>query len=407
MKNNYFTPQKQPIKGKAWVKNIDRAVTLIKEKKNFLFCGDIDPDSAGSMISLALFFRLMNKQASIILTNGLSDNLDYLINILGHNSIKIVETEVEIKALCKDVEALIVCDTANAKLIPFYSVLLKNFITRNIQVIEIDHHFGADSENITKNGIKLFREANATTEIIGELLQKLNQKFPEVIDPFNQRNILVGLITGLLADTAGGKVVPFKKDFDYWMEEWGNRLMQNTRWRKTKNGRSGDSKDSKFGNPENILEYLNHLSIKQKKYIRTLTEKTDSQNGLGFLNLINSSHTEIENFYPPYEDDQFRDILEFLFNRVPEEAGKIGVICYNGKNAEDVDCIFIKLRRAIDYDRFDLRRVENPIKVAFKNYYMGGGGHSSAVSFRVGSCFKDKFVSQFKPVLDFIKENIK
>ena len=49
------------------------------------------------------------------------------------------------------------------------------------------------------------------------------------------------------------------------------------------------------------------------------------------------------------------------------------MICYNGKNAAGKDCVFIKLRRAIDYDGFDLRQVEDPIKRAFDGNYMGGG----------------------------------
>ena len=239
-------PQKQPIKGEAWVKNIDRATKLIGEKENFLFCGDIDPDSVGSMISLALFLRLVDKQASIVLTDGLSENLDYLISILNHNSIRILKTASEIENQEKNVEAVIICDTANTKLIPFYPVLLEKFVSKNLQVIEIDHHFGADSKEVTKDGIKLFREANATTEIVGELLQNLIKKFPETTDPFSQRNILIGLITGLLGDTAGGKAIPFKKDFDYWMKKLGGKLTQNTRWRKAKDGRPADGQNSKF-----------------------------------------------------------------------------------------------------------------------------------------------------------------
>ena len=117
--------QKLPIIDEDWVGNIKRAVSLIGEKENFLFCGDIDPDSVGSMVSLALFLRLLDKQATIILPNGLSENLNYLTSILNHNSIRILKTENEIKNLRSNMEAVIICDTANAKLVPFYSVLLE------------------------------------------------------------------------------------------------------------------------------------------------------------------------------------------------------------------------------------------------------------------------------------------
>ena len=49
---------KHSIVGETWVDSIDLAVSLIGKKENFLFCGDIDPDSVGSMVSLALFLRL-------------------------------------------------------------------------------------------------------------------------------------------------------------------------------------------------------------------------------------------------------------------------------------------------------------------------------------------------------------
>ena len=398
---------KQPIVGELWADHLERAVSLVGEKENFLFCGDIDPDSVGSMVSLALFLRLMDKQAAVILPNGLNENLSYLTSILNHNSIRILNTEHEIRDLRNSIEVVIVCDTANAKLIPFFTTLQEEFVQKNVQVIEVDHHFGADSKAVTEGGIKLFREANATTEIIGELLQNLAKKFPETTDPFSQRNILIGLITGLLGDTAGGNAAPFKKDFDYWMKKLEGRLAENTRWRKTKNGRSGDSKNSKFETPEQIREYLDCLTVQQEEYLAVLMNGIDRQGGLGFLNLMNSAYKEIEDICKPNDSGWFTDILGFLLNHVPEETGKVGVICYNGKNAEGEDCIFIKLRRSTGYDGFDLRRVEDPIKRAFDGYYMGGGGHSGAASFRVASHDEKEFFLRFQPVADFIKSSIK
>ena len=260
---------------------------------------------------------------------------------------------------------------------------------------------------MTKGGIKLFREANATTEIIGELLQNLMKKFPETTDPFVQRNILIGLITGLLGDTAGGKAIPFKKEFDYWMKKLGGQLMQNTRWRKETGDRLGDGEDSKFETPEKIREYLDHLSSQQEEYLAVLTDRIDKQDGLGFLNLMSSAYEEVENICKPNDSNWLVGILGFLLNHVPEEAGKVGVVCYDGKNAEGKDCIFIKLRRSTEYDGFDLRQVEDSIKKAFDEYYMGGGGHSGAASFRVTSHDEKEFFLRFQPVVDFIKSNVK
>jgi nanoRNase/pAp phosphatase (c-di-AMP/oligoRNAs hydrolase) len=51
--------------------------------------------------------------------------------------------------------------------------------------------------------------------------------------------------------------------------------------------------------------------------------------------------------------------------------------------------------------------VEDPIKRAFDGYYMGGGGHSGAASFRVASHDEKEFFLRFQPVADFIKSSIK
>jgi len=398
---------KQPTLGEAWVRNLDRAVSLIGEKENFLFCGDIDPDSVGSMVSLALFLRLMDKQAAVIFPNGLNENLNYLINILKHNSIEILRTKNEIKYLKNKVDTVIICDTANAKLVPLSSILFEEFFEKNVQVIEIDHHFGADSEAVTEGGVKLFREANATTEIIGELLQSLARKFPETADPFGQRNILIGLITGLLGDTAGGKAIPFEKDFDYWMNKLGKGLTENTRWRKAKGGRPGDGKNSKFETPEKIREYLDRLSNEQEAYLSILMDRIDKQDGLAFLNLMSTAYKDVEKVCRPSGPGWFTDILGLLLNHIPEETGKIGLVCYQGENAEGKGCVFIKLRRSAGYDGFDLRQMEDPIKKAFKGNYMGGGGHSGAASFRVISYDEKDFFLKFKSVTDFIKSKIK
>ena len=128
---------------------------------------------------------------------------------------------------------------------------------------------------------------------------------------------------------------------------------------------------------------------------------------MGFLNLMSSAYGEVENICKPNGSDWFVDILGVLLNRVPEETGKVGVVYYNGKNAEGKDCIFIKLRRSTEYDGFDLRQVEDLIKKAFDDCYMGGGGHSGAASFRVTSCDEKEFFLRFKPVTDFIKSSIK
>ena len=68
----------------------------------------------------------MDKQASVIFPNGLNENLSYIISILNHNSIRILNTGHEIKNLRNSVEVIIICDTGNSKLILFFQFYRKS-----------------------------------------------------------------------------------------------------------------------------------------------------------------------------------------------------------------------------------------------------------------------------------------
>jgi len=398
--------QKSPIVGDEWNRNRAHAIELLKNKTSFLFAGDIDPDSVGSMLSLGLFLRLQGKRVYMVISNSLGENLDYFQNIIEFNQIHVVRKADELIPLKGKIDVIIFCDTANTKLVPFYSELVTQILVDNPDVIEIDHHFGADSEKVTSNGVQLFRKANANTEIIGELLDQLTEKGSELPNPFNQRNILLALITGLLGDTVGGKVVHYREDYDFWIKRLGDQLEKHTRWRDATETRPADSRQTKFGNPFQLLQHLNRLSPEQDACLNFLTDRVFKNHGIGLLNLMNSTYPEVGHVCQPYQSDWFQDILGFLVNLVPEQAGKVGILLFHGKNAEGKDCIFIKIRRAVDYDGIDLRRVEDHIRSAFDGKYMGGGGHPGAVSFRIHPDEEDEVLARFHQVTEFLRENM-
>ena len=115
--------QKVPISGAVWQSNVEEAISLIEANESFLFCGDIDPDSVGSMLSMALYLRLLNKQAYLVISETLSENLDYMEKIIDYNSIKILRGPDDIRGINDHIDIVIFCDTANTKLVPFYSVI--------------------------------------------------------------------------------------------------------------------------------------------------------------------------------------------------------------------------------------------------------------------------------------------
>jgi nanoRNase/pAp phosphatase (c-di-AMP/oligoRNAs hydrolase) len=398
--------EKKPINGSAWETNLSQAVDVIQSSKSFLFSGDIDPDSVGSMLSLSLYLNQLDKKVFLVIPDTLGENLDFFEKIIQYNSIDILRSQEEIEAVKDEIETIIFCDTANTKLVPFYPFISENILSKKPKVVEIDHHFGADSEELTDYGIKLFRNANANTEIIGNVLEMLYGKNPQGPNPFSQRNIILGLITGILGDTVGGKVIHYKEDYSHWMEKLGEQLKEITRWRDSDDRRGEDSKASKFGDPNQILEYLNRLTEDQEVCFNLLNDRIKIIGKMGFLSLLPSTYAEVKDNCQSFESDGFVDIMNFLINAVPEKSGHAGVVIFEGKNAEAKDCIFIKVRRAVDFSGVDLRTGEDKIKELFGDLYMGGGGHAGAVSFRIHRLEEKDLLSRLETLFTFFNNAI-
>ena len=398
--------EKKPINGPTWEANLSQAIGVINSSNCFLFSGDIDPDSVGSMLSLSLYLNQLDKKVFLVIPDTLGDNLDFFEKIIKYNSISILRNQEAIAAVKDEIETIIFCDTANTKLVPFYPFISECILSKKPKVIEIDHHFGADSQELTDYGIKLFRNANANTEIIGTILETLHNEHPEGPNPFSQRNIILGLITGMLGDTVGGKVIHYKEDYDHWMGKLGERLKEITRWRGTDDKRGEDSKTSKFGDPKNILDYLNRLTEEQEVYFNLLNARIELKGKMGFLNLLPSTYQDVKKSCQVFDSDWFVDIMSFLVNAVPEKAQHAGIVIFEGKNAGGEDCIFIKIRRAVDFSGVDLRTGEDKIKELFGDLYMGGGGHAGAVSFRVHRLEEKELLARLENVFDFFNTAI-
>lgn len=398
--------QKVPTPADLWEENLEQAASVIQSNQTFLFSADIDPDSVGSMTSLALYLRMLGKQVYLVISNKLGENLSFLEQMIEYNGIHRLRNTDEIAGVRSLIDAVIFCDTANTKLVPFFPFIWQHLLSRKIPVIEIDHHFGADSEKLSEHGVTLFRNANATTEITGDLLKKLHEKYPQIPHPFNQRNIVISILTGLLGDTGGGRKVLYKQSYVQWVGSMGNKLKRNTRWRKPSGVRPGDDKKTKFGNPGQVMEHLNRLSEEQEICIESLKKRVVAEGKVCLLNLLNSTYSQVRDFCRPYNTSWFTNILGFLLDEIPDKSGKVGLVYFHGKNAEDKDCIYIKMRRSFDFSGIDLRTAECRLKEIFGLKYMGGGGHPGAVSFRVHPHDENEFLAKFNQVVDSIKANI-
>lgn len=395
---------KVPISGERWRENRDRAIARFRQNRHFLFSAYPDADALGTMLALALYLRLLNKKATLLFPGPIKANLQFMKDIIRYNNITVVEDAAELVSLQDEVDTVVFCDTAHARLVPLFSTVQDCFLSRGVPSIEIDHHFGTDSAAITGQGVHLFRKANASAEIAAELLQGLHRLQPDLPAPFEQRNIVISLLMGMLTDTFGGRAVPLREDYDYWSRLLGDSLRKGTP--AVKESSPGNGPNHLFRSPQEILTHLNRLSPEQEQYVAALKRRIVHHRGVGELNLFDSSLTGLSDELIQSGHAEFFQIWNAMANIVPQAGGKVGLFYFNGANAEGQPCLFLKIRWAFGFDGFDLRETEPVLKSVFENHYLGGGGHTGAVSFRILPMAEPEFRSKVGSLVSFLESQI-
>ena len=99
--------RKKPLDDNVWRNNLRDAIKIINTSESFLFSGDIDPDSVGSMLSLSLYLNLIEKKVFLILPQKLGENLDFFEKIIEYNGITILRNKKQIEVIKDEVEALL------------------------------------------------------------------------------------------------------------------------------------------------------------------------------------------------------------------------------------------------------------------------------------------------------------
>lgn len=376
-----MTP-KVPITGTPWKQSLNEAVQLLRSRRSFFFCGFLDADALGTMLSLALYLRQLEREVHILLPHSPQGNLDFLEDIIHHNHIHTVNHRDEIVALKDEVDTVIFCDTANPQLVSQFPAIQECFLDQQIPTIEIDHHFGNDSVALSEYGVRLFREANASSEIAAELMQEFHHHYPEFPNPFVERNILLCLLIGMVTDTVGGQITPVKKDYAYWLTLLGDNLKSGTY---TNDGRPPLPLGQKnISSPEDLLNHLHQLTEEQTNWINTLEARIVLNRGVGYLSLLDATLQDLHKDFIFEDWPGYIPVREYLLNRVPQKAGKAGILFYQGTGPDGGLCLYLKIRRAVDYSHWDLREAESMVQSVFgEKNYLGGGGHPGAVSFRI------------------------
>ena len=391
---------KTPITGEAWKEALDKSLVFLRAHAGFLFCAYPDADAVGSMLALALYLQRLGKQTWLVRPGPLHENVDFLEAILNHNRITILDSPQSIQNAAPQVEALVFCDTANRQLVPFFSELDRLFLQKGRPVLELDHHFGTDSAAVARHGIHLFRQANATTEIAAELLERYHRKTPGTPNPFEQRNIVISLLTGLITDTGGGNIPIRPEDYRFWNHRLGELLR-----RQTHPGPHPGNAAPQFSSPADIRKFLTRLSEEQTECVEALKRRIRHQSGIGVLNLLDSVRPTLEGPCRTQDPVWFTHILDTMANLVTEEAGQVGLLFYSDKTAAGEDCIYLKMRRTLGCP-LDLRETESAVQAAFGEHHLGGGGHPGAVSYRIRPLPEPKFLEGIERLTAYLSSRL-
>ena len=132
--------EKKPIDGKTWQANINQAIDLINSSSSFLFSGDIDPDSVGSMLSLSLYLNQLGKEVFIIIPEPLKGNLDFFEKIISWSR------KIASKQFQRDSDSLKVCVWRFEKyLFYLYEMLFEDHLRAQVRGSSVQYCHETDS----------------------------------------------------------------------------------------------------------------------------------------------------------------------------------------------------------------------------------------------------------------------
>ncbi len=379
------------INEEQFIKKTFQIVDMINDSKSFFFYFSPDPDAIGVSIALALFFNSLEKKSIVYLPSGYDYNLNFLIKIAEYNHIKIInDVSAVIKHLKKEEFVFVTCDTPTYRLLPDYKKIFKVF-DGYIQKksIEIDHHFGGDSEQIYSGSETIFFQANSCCDMIADFFQIISNestKKNEVVTYF-PRNIVLSLLVGMCYDTQFGKFLVNENNYNKWFNFLSDRL-NNLTWGQSSHMRTASE----------VFDTINKMSEMKLVTMSNLVDGALYKNGVGLLILpmIGKYESLAEN-----GDSSciLNKISSDIANMLPESAGKIGVFCYY----DDIKKQYlVKIRRSSQYKGLDLRNFENDLKKLFSTKYIGGGGHPGATSFRMSKLPRTLFIKKMNELFEII-----
>ena len=366
--------------------NSKKLQDLINERNDFFFYFSPDFDSVCSSLSFAIYLKRLKKNSLIYFPLEENAGFDFLFKIADYNKISIISDLADLKNELSNKEYVFtVFDTPNKALLPSFEEINSIFNSYDCHdSIEIDHHFGNDSEQIYSSSISLFKCANSCCDIIADFFLLCGGE--NVWDEYFPRNIVLILLTGICSDTQLGKFCSVVGDND-WFRILSQRLEELT-W----------SDSGNFKTPHEIFDFITNKSEAKTIVIEKVMKEVKIRNGLGLL--IFPKVDKDENLLDGEKFCSLEDVSDDLVNLLPQKSGKVGIFIFFDSKKEKY---MIKIRRSTFFQDLDLRSLDVLIMDLFADDFCGGGGHPGAVSFRISDKIKyDDFLVKIDELFSII-----
>jgi diguanylate cyclase (GGDEF)-like protein len=346
---------------------IARIIDAITRRRHFLILGHQSPDDdcIASMISFALILHMFYKDAALHIGSQVHERFKYLLDICRYNSIPILGPDAPIPA---DIDTVVLCDTPKPSMMeagPAVRELLKR---PDVLRVEIDHHLGSDSGYFGDDGYRFVTEASSASELIGHILLKLEVRGDLLerhqVSELFPRNLVLAILTGIIGDSNMGQYLKSRREKKYYQIFSGmfNEMLSRRTTKKTN-----------FFTMDQVFTELQKLSAVEEGCFNYMMERKKL---LGAIAMVALSADEMEPLYASCDDDTIVSAARVIADRLAEESGKLGLMCYYD-NPDRSDLVQFRLRRAGGWKKYDLRTFLTIFSIA------NGGGHEGAIGFRV------------------------
>jgi nanoRNase/pAp phosphatase (c-di-AMP/oligoRNAs hydrolase) len=317
------------------------------------------------MVSFGLLASKLNKRAYIHICGAVHEQFSYLLRICDHNSIGIISDGDEPPP---SIQAVVAMDTPKPGLLDESEAVKRIAADPAVLRIEIDHHLGSDASYFGDEGYRLVTTASSASELVGYLAIKMDgdPRFSttEAAGGFLTRNLVLAVLTGIIADSRMGKYLQSKRE--KWFYERFSSIFDKLLAQTTKAG-SGN-----FASKEEVFQAIVTLSAEEEECYRSLMA---FRGELEALEYVIVPARDIEAIYARYGEEIAASMAKAVADALAEESGSLGLVAYSDPPSVS-DYVQFRLRRSHSYHEIDLRTMIPELGAT------NGGGHPGAVGFR-------------------------